>query len=284
MDSSILEGQTYIHKQDPEREIKLRWVEEGEVGYSHIGKYPYAGLHGVMSIEDLEKDFKKKGNVLKLETLEEDVYSAALNMIADDAMDGNTNAQGILSDIWDGESWESIKKKLEVEGSAWYAEGSVWYVWWMDGVRELMRREQQIGEGKEAQFEWPKEIDFTFHEGSPLHYKKDTVEYQLLDMMAEEDWQEYLDDMARAGITVEYDNVRDAYTVSVGGYKESKKKADVEFDKKIESGEVWEEYYPPSDSMEYFDGKTYYNWAGQRLRAPKEYDTQSEGYTPFGDE
>jgi hypothetical protein len=34
-----------------------------------------------------------------------------------------------LRRLWDGESWKSIKEKLMTEGS-------VWYVWWMDGVRQ----------------------------------------------------------------------------------------------------------------------------------------------------
>ena len=35
------------------------------------------------------------------------------------------------------ESWKSIKNKLETEGS-------VWYVWWMDGVRKFMREEKKL--------------------------------------------------------------------------------------------------------------------------------------------
>lgn len=77
---------------------------------------------------------------------------------------------------------------------------------------------------KKAQAKWPQEIDFTFYEGESLYYGKDTVEYQMLDMIPEEDWQLYLDDMASAGITVEYDNVVDAYIVrSSGAGKESNK-------------------------------------------------------------
>lgn len=53
---------------------------------------------------------------------------------------------------------------------------------------------------------------------------------------------------------------------------------------KIESGDVWQEYYPPSDSMEYTDGTTWYNSSGSTLRDPEEYNPYSEGYTPFGDE
>ena len=45
-------------------------------------------------------------------------------------------------------------------------------------------------------------------------------------------------------------------------------------------------YYLPSDSNEYYDDETetYYNRSGQELRDPEEYNPDSEGYTPFGDE
>ena len=36
-----------------------------------------------------------------------------------------------IRDLWDGESWESIQEKVQTEGS-------VWYVWWMDGVRAYL--------------------------------------------------------------------------------------------------------------------------------------------------
>lgn len=52
----------------------------------------------------------------------------------------------------------------------------------------------------------------------------------------------------------------------------------------IASGEVWREYYSPSDSMEWFDGETFYNASGDSLRDCSEFDPHSEGYTPFGDE
>ena len=42
--------------------------------------------------------------------------------------------------------------------------------------------------------------------------------------------------------------------------------------------------YFPSNSVEYFDGENWYNSSGEALRNPEEYDTNSEGYTPFGDE
>lgn len=55
-------------------------------------------------------------------------------------------------------------------------------------------------------------------------------------------------------------------------------------DELFENGEINTEYYGPSGSYEYFDGENFYNAAGQRLRNPDEYYSNSEGYTPFGDE
>ena len=45
-------------------------------------------------------------------------------------------------------------------------------------------------------------------------------------------------------------------------------------------------YYTPSDTYEYYDTvtRTFYNSTGQELRNPEEYNSHSEGYTPFGDE
>jgi len=57
-----------------------------------------------------------------------------------------------------------------------------------------------------------------------------------------------------------------------------------DFQQKVENGDVWLEYYAPSDSEEYTDGETFYNRSGQQLRNPEEYDPNGEGYTPFGDE
>lgn len=68
-------------------------------------------------------------DVWTLETPSEEIASESLNLIADMAFDGNRKAQSYLRKLWDGESWQSIKRKLETEGS-------VWYVWYMDGVRQ----------------------------------------------------------------------------------------------------------------------------------------------------
>lgn len=56
--------------------------------------------------------------------------------------------------------------------------------------------------------------------------------------------------------------------------------------KKMNTDNLIEVYYAPSDSYELLDPKTnqFYNRSGQKLRDPEEYDQDSEGYTPFGDE
>lgn len=45
-------------------------------------------------------------------------------------------------------------------------------------------------------------------------------------------------------------------------------------------------YYAPSNTYESYDTETdtFFNGYGQELRAPKEYNIDNEGYTPFGDE
>jgi len=67
-------------------------------------------------------------DVWKLETQAQDEASEDLNIIIEGALEFSGVAErAYLRKLWDDESWESIKKKLMVEGS-------VWYVWYMDGV------------------------------------------------------------------------------------------------------------------------------------------------------
>jgi hypothetical protein len=51
-------------------------------------------------------------------------------------------------------------------------------------------------------------------------------------------------------------------------------------------GKFDQAFYSPSGTYENYDSKTgrFFNQFGQQLRDPKEYDSHSEGYTPFGDE
>lgn len=70
-------------------------------------------------------------DVWKLESEDEDSASEMLSQIVNKAVEGDVSQQQFLSDLWGGESWDSILKKVQTEGS-------VWYVWWMDGVRKLL--------------------------------------------------------------------------------------------------------------------------------------------------
>ena len=65
-----------------------------------------------------------------LESSQEQHASEDLNFIIEEALKfKGTSQRAYLRKLWDGESWQSIKKKVLTEGSAWY-------VWYMDGVRQ----------------------------------------------------------------------------------------------------------------------------------------------------
>ena len=72
-------------------------------------------------------------DVWELEAGQEQLATEHLDVICGMALAGNIPARTFLRGIWDGEHWTSIKEKLQVEGS-------VWYVWYMDGVRVLLSR------------------------------------------------------------------------------------------------------------------------------------------------
>lgn len=76
-------------------------------------------------------------NVICLESSKEEIYSFHLHQMIEAAIESKD--QNLIDEIrsfWDGESWESILNKYGTEGS-------VWYVWWWDGVRALVRTEQK---------------------------------------------------------------------------------------------------------------------------------------------
>lgn len=55
-----------------------------------------------------------------------------MDFLVDSALEQNDKgAQKYLRELWDNESWDSIKEKLQTEGSAWH-------VWYMDGVHALI--------------------------------------------------------------------------------------------------------------------------------------------------
>jgi len=86
------------------------------------------------------------GDVWKFETGDQDWASDDLNNLFSNATNqtkGSLNTFGnrmkiikYLRTLWDGESWESIRRKAE-------AEGSTWYVWYMDGLNKHLRNLKQ---------------------------------------------------------------------------------------------------------------------------------------------
>jgi len=76
--------------------------------------------------------------VWKLETASEDVASEELNRVITMALKGHQPAIQCLLKVWRGDTWQTIKERVQVEGSCWY-------VWYMDGVHNLMcQNEQQV--------------------------------------------------------------------------------------------------------------------------------------------
>lgn len=111
------------------------WMKKDK---NHSGKMDtqmYPECEGTIYDRNIQKKRKnvhaQMSDVVQLETEDEEFASEVLSDIANKAIEGNTNQQQFLSFLWDGENWDSIKEKL-------MAEGSTWYVWWMDGVRKLM--------------------------------------------------------------------------------------------------------------------------------------------------
>jgi len=96
-------------------------------------------------IETVRKSYAREalGDVWKLESPQQYIASDSLSMIAEQAMKGDRKAQNFLRMLWDNESWSSIKKKLETEGSAYY-------VWWMDGINKIIR--EKLNYSKQTDF------------------------------------------------------------------------------------------------------------------------------------
>lgn len=69
-----------------------------------------------------------------LESNSEQIAADELNLIANEALIGNRKAQNYLKKLWPECNWTTIKERLQTEGS-------VWYVWWMDGVRQYLQKE-----------------------------------------------------------------------------------------------------------------------------------------------
>ena len=70
----------------------------------------------------------------------DDYVREDLEAIFENAL-GENGAEDIvyLRTLWDGESWASIKDK-------WLSEGSIWIVWYYDGIREHYENLEEKGD------------------------------------------------------------------------------------------------------------------------------------------
>jgi aspartyl aminopeptidase len=70
-------------------------------------------------------------DVWKLETPEQDEAIDYINFLYHQATEyRSVSARNFLKRLYE-DSWETIKERME-------AEGSIWYVWYMDGVNKLI--------------------------------------------------------------------------------------------------------------------------------------------------
>jgi len=70
-------------------------------------------------------------DVWQLETSSQECGVNIVNELYQQAIDGKVSSRNLLKKIYD-EDWKTIKERFETEGS-------VWYVWFMDGVNNLLR-------------------------------------------------------------------------------------------------------------------------------------------------
>lgn len=75
---------------------------------------------------------KQLTSVWDLETRAHRQAEDDLTVISDGAIAGRRKQQNYLKKLWPECNWTTIKKRLQTEGS-------VWYVWWMDGVNQHLQ-------------------------------------------------------------------------------------------------------------------------------------------------
>lgn len=80
-----------------------------------------------------EKMNNQIGDVWTLESKEQEQICHYINELYRQATEErSTHAKIVLKKIY-GNDWKTIKKRMETEGS-------IWYVWYMDGVNNLLRQ------------------------------------------------------------------------------------------------------------------------------------------------
>jgi hypothetical protein len=77
------------------------------------------------------------GDVWQLENNQQIAGAEYINELYRCAVEYHSaQARNLLKRIYTGDGWDTIKKKMETEGS-------VWYVWYMDGVNTLLAMQNQ---------------------------------------------------------------------------------------------------------------------------------------------
>ncbi|MGC9384205.1 MAG: hypothetical protein ACP5D6_06370 [Kosmotogaceae bacterium] len=66
-----------------------------------------------------------------LENSREIVACQWINQLYSWAKEGDEGAKETILMLYDDDDWETIQERMETEGS-------VWYVWYMDGVRKMI--------------------------------------------------------------------------------------------------------------------------------------------------
>lgn len=69
-------------------------------------------------------------DVWKLETPNEEMACNIINNLYEQAINGKVSAHNLLKKCFE-DDWNTIKERFNTEGS-------VWYVWYMDGVRKFL--------------------------------------------------------------------------------------------------------------------------------------------------
>ncbi len=131
-----------IMRYDADKDMAYVHWDSGKLQADHgFGAYKGSDLRKRASLKKADHD-EPMGDVWTLESKDEEFAANILSGIAQKAIEGDIGEQQYLSSLW-GEKWPQVKKKLE-------AEGSTWYVWWMDGVREFLQGMQENDGPQEA--------------------------------------------------------------------------------------------------------------------------------------
>jgi len=75
---------------------------------------------------------KQIGDVWQFESQQEIDSCDLMNSLYEQAINGKVSARNLIKKCY-GNNWDTIKERMNTEGS-------VWYVWYMDGVRVLLSR------------------------------------------------------------------------------------------------------------------------------------------------